>query len=120
MLLAYSPYVTNERGYAELCIIPDKPDSLSVPYPVNKFFVTNAGILRLGPEEALLVESVTSSEVVFKALNPSKLFLTLDLPLKPGFHVNQVKVQITERGYKSFYKREKPEWQEWVAYTAKF
>jgi hypothetical protein len=112
MILAY----TLISGKQTLALIPEKPDVFSFPIPVESLQETVAGVLRLGPTEALTVR-LQEEDLVLEPVRPAKLFITIDLPTMPGIAVEKIKLSRSLSGeWQTTYRQErfeKGEWREW-------
>lgn len=105
------------RDEIDLCLVPDKPDILSVPVRVKDISPTVAAFLRIGPDEGITATFDEQEQaVVITALTPASIYLTPNLPQAPGYRVKRVKVLLNEKGdYRTLYEREGKGWEEWVA-----
>jgi len=116
MLLCYASGLGAQRDETDLCIVPDKPDLLSVPIRVRDFQPTIAAFHRVGPEEGVTVSvDETDGGLIIAALNPGSIYLTPNLSQSPGFKVRKVKVFEDNGQFRTLYEREGKGWDEWIA-----
>jgi hypothetical protein len=116
MLLCFASGLGPNRDESDLCIVPDKPDLLSVPVRMRDFQETIAGFHRIGPEEGVSITfDQSDGGMVIAALPPGSIYLTPNLSQSPGFKVRKVKIFDTEGRYKTLYEREGKGWEEWNA-----
>lgn len=123
MILCFVAGLGTEKNEIDLCLVPEKPDSLAVPVRVRDLFPTVAGFQRIGPDEGVAVSNSTTDDgIVVAALPPGGIFLTPNLPNSPGFRVRRIKILLSfdepsgAPNYRTFYERDgKKEWEEWVA-----
>ena len=115
MLLAYVPGFGQNGEQLELCLVADKADVLTRPILVGNLFPNPAGVIRVGPEEAAVI-NVDSQDggMVISAMNPSAIYLTPNLPQTPGFKTRKVKVVIENEQHRTFYEKSGG-WEEWIA-----
>jgi hypothetical protein len=107
MLLAYMHGRATQSERQELCLIPDKPDSLSYPVPIASLEETSAAVYRIGQGESFIVRTDPSDRsLIIEALKPAHVYLTLDRPDQPGFHVQRVKVTKSSGGFLIRYQRD--------------
>ena len=79
--------------YPQLCVVADKPATYSVPVKVETLMETESAIHLVSNVEGLLVERGESQRsVVISPVLPSKLYLTLNLPERPGFAVEKLEI----------------------------
>lgn len=116
MLLAFVAGYGDTKDELDLCLVADKVDALSKPVRVSCLFPNPAGVIRIGPEEAVLVnQDQIDGSLVVSAMMPAAIYLTPNLPQTPGFKVKRIKLQITGGEYQVSYDRDKGSWEPWVA-----
>ena len=107
-------FVSGLDTHPILSMVADKPSDWSVPIRIDSLEVSECAVVFLSIEEGMLVrkcEDNTSIEI--EACRPAKIYLTPDLPDRPGYSVSKVKVTpIGERKYKVQYNRDKG-WEPW-------
>lgn len=92
MLFAYVSGVS-EDDKPELCIVADKPSSFSVPIKVKTLRPTEAAVHIVSNDEGVTVTiDAQDHGTVIAAIPPNPLYLTPNLPHRPGFQVDRVKV----------------------------
>ncbi len=119
MLLSYTIGFGDRHDELELCLVPDKPDLLAKPIPIHALFPSRAGVVRVGPDESLMVVIDSDGALVVTAIMPASIYLTPNLPSSPGFRVKRIKFtrNAGDAGeeWQTFYDRDKGNWEEWVA-----
>ena len=115
MLLGYTIGFGERHDELELCFVPDKPDLLSKPIPVRSLFPNPAGVVRVGPDEAILVNIDSEGMMVVSAVMPCAIYLTPNLPQSPGFRVKRVKFAQDGENWQTYYDRDKGNWDLWIA-----
>lgn len=115
MLLAYITGFGEKNDQLELCLIPDKPDSLARPVPIRSLFPNTAGVVRIGPDEAVNINIDPEGAMVVSGVAPATIYLTPNLPMSPGFRARRIKLVSSEKGYSTYYDRDKGNWDEWIA-----
>jgi len=116
MILCFASGLGVNRDETDLCIVPDKPDLLSVPIRVRDFQPTVAAFHRVGPEEGVVVMmDPTDGGLVISALVPGSIYLTPNLMVAPGFKVRKIKIFEEDGLYRTMYEREGKGWEEWTA-----
>ena len=116
MLLAYLTRVRDGIDYTDLVLIPDKPDSLTVPTSVFLLSETIYAVYRIGPEEAFITNLDTDGGLIIQPMEPAGLYLTLNLPVRPGFRVRRIKlIRTGERSCKVYYEKDRSGWEEYIA-----
>ena len=106
----------------EMCIIPSKPSSYSKPIPIRLLRETNSAMQLISNEEGLLVQNEANA-LILEPMRPNKLYLTPNLPEKPGFSVLKIKIvaksdnMTDSEDYESendvFYQRAENKWEPW-------
>lgn len=118
MLLSYLTR-TNKDGvdYVDLCIIPDKPDLLTVPTSIFLLGETTAAVYRVGPEEAFITNIDSDGGLIIQPMEPAGLYLTLNLAIRPGLRVKRIKLTRVgnSRDCKVQYERDRGGWEDYVA-----
>lgn len=104
MILAYCHCFGADKN-PELCIVPDKPDQMSVAAIVDTFIPTDAAIYRCGPFESMRVRrGEAENSLIFEPMIPSKLYVTPNLSDRPGVAAKKIQVVIKgERQYEVTY-----------------
>jgi hypothetical protein len=117
MVLCFVAGLGLNQDEIDLCLVPDKPDSLSVPVRVKDLSATVAAFQRIGPEEGVTTTfDEQDGALVINALNPASIYLTPNLPQSPGYRVRKVKILLSQDGsYRTLYEREGKGWEEWIA-----
>ena len=123
MLLAYTHCYGPREDRPELCLIPDKLDQISTAVRVDSLTETDCAVYRLGPLEAFKVwTDEQDGGTVIKALEPASIYLTPNLPDRPGVKVRQLKVLKDGEGrYRTFFYPDRDtdlDWREWTPNTA--
>ena len=96
-----------------MCIIPDKPSSYSKPIPIRLLRETNTAMQLMSNEEGLLVRNEANA-LILEPMRPNKLYLTPNLPEKPGFSVLRIKIVAkTEDENEVHYQRSESKWEPW-------
>jgi len=120
MVLCFVAGLGINKNEIDLCIMPDKPDILSVPVRIKDMKETFAAFQRIGPDEGVTVTiDPQDYGIIVAAMTPASIFLTPNLPQSPGYRARKVKIFI-EPGpngntYRTLYEREGKDWEEWVA-----
>jgi len=98
----------------ELCIFPDKPSPFSRPIRVTSLMITDCSLHFSSVEEGFIVNTDPSDNgVIISAVRPNVFYLTPNLPHRPGFRVDRMKVLALPEGrYTVFYDRGKG-WENW-------
>ncbi len=98
----------------ELCIIPDKPSSFSVPVKISSLLQTDYAIHFVSVEEGFTVTvDAQDHGTVVTAVRPNVFFLTPNLPHRPGFRVDRIKVvKQPNNRFTCYYDRGKG-WENW-------
>jgi hypothetical protein len=106
MIFAY--ILTSADHYPEPCLVADKPSAYSRPIPVRLLRTTTSAVQLISNEEGITVDVDRSDNgIIIKIIKPCKLYLTPNLPEKPGFSVERIKVvQQGENQHKVFYAKE--------------
>lgn len=116
MFLAFVSGLGPDRIETDLCLVPDKPDIMTVPMRIRDIVPETAASYRIGAEEAVCAMiDPADGALVIAALNPGSIYLTPNLMVSPGFKVRKIKVVIEGERYRTFYERERAGWEEWVA-----
>lgn len=117
MLLCYLPIKQGEEINLKLCLVPDKPDMLTLPIEIDKFSPTIPAIVRLSAEESCTVAvDPQDNQLIISSLAPSRIYLTPNLSQFPGMHTGHIKVvRYEDDSLRTFYSRDKVTWEEWVA-----
>jgi hypothetical protein len=106
--------LSNEH-YPELCLVADKPSLYSKPVPVRLLTETLSGAHLVSNEEGVLVSFDHQDRgMVLEPMRPAKLYLTPNLPEKPGYSVDKIKlIEVSEGKYQVYYDRTGKGWEEW-------
>ena len=105
----------SNENYPELCLVADKPSAYSKPVPIRLLRTTSSAAHLVSNEEGVLV-SVDPQDrgLIIEPMFPGKLYLTPNLPEKPGYSVNKIKIiEISEHEYNVFYDRTSRGWEAW-------
>ena len=115
MLLCYMVVERAGNFSHQLCLVPDKADSLSKPIIVDELTPTTAAVFRVGAEEVLTV-SYDREDLLLAGLEPAIIYLTPNLSAFPGMKAKYVKITRSSGGqHRTFYSKDKNKWEEWVA-----
>ena len=106
--------LSNEQ-YPEPCIVADKPSVYSKPVPIKLLKDTEAAAMLISNEEGVLVSSDPQDRgMVIEPMRPAKLYLTPNLPEKPGYSVDKIKIlEDSQENLRVFYDRSGKGWEEW-------
>ncbi len=116
MVLCFVSGLGINKDEQDLCLMPDKPDILSVPVRVRELRETRAAFHRLGPDEGVNVTFDDDGGVVIAAMVPGSVYLTPNLPQAPGFRARKVKIFLEDNGeFRTLYEREGKGWEEWIS-----
>ena len=117
MFLCYMMVTRNDATKAELCVVPDKLDALSMPILIRDLFVTTAAVFRVGAEEAMVIgPDEQDGHMVITALEPAAVYLTPNLSAFPGMRVRRAKVVPSGSSFRTFYAKDRNSgWEEWIA-----
>lgn len=116
MLVAYLTRIRDGKDYTDLCIIPDKPDLLTVPTSLFTLGETPVAVYRIGPEESFITNIEPDGALVITPIEPAGLYLTLNVAVRPGMRVKRVKVIRTgEKSCKIYFEKERAGWEEYLA-----
>jgi hypothetical protein len=117
MYLAYSLVNIGSELEMRLCLVPDKPDMFSYPIPVEKFLNCDSAVCRVGPGDTCTIQWLEAEKTfMIKAVSPSKMYLTPELPTKPGVHITRLRLIKRGVSYETFYGQERDSadtWKEW-------
>ncbi|MCB0325587.1 MAG: hypothetical protein KDD69_18525 [Bdellovibrionales bacterium] len=107
-------FVAGFGPHPELCLVPDRPSAWSVPILVESLEPTESGVVLVSTEEGLTVKrDPADHSIELEALRPARLYLTPNLPERPGFSVTKAKcVPLGERKYRVFFDRDRG-WEPW-------
>ncbi len=116
MLLSYLTRTKDGNDYVDLCIVPDKPDSLTVPTSIFMLGETPSAVFRLSGEEAFIANIDTDGGLIIQPLEPAGLYLTLNLAIRPGLRVKRIKLMRSDnRTCRVFFEKERQGWEEYQA-----
>ena len=117
MLLSYMTRINKDgEDYIDLCIIPDKPDNLSIPTSVFMLTETVAAVYRVGPEEAFITNLDTDGALIIQAMEPAGLYLTLNVAIRPGLRVRRIKLfRNPDRTCRVQYEKDRGGWIDYQA-----
>lgn len=117
MYLAYCLIAESGTSSLRLCMVPDKPDEISIPIPVDRFINCEAAICRVGLGDSCTIKWLEEEQsFLIKSVSPSRMYLTPELPTKPGVWVTRIKVKKQGASYTTLYGQERDEadqWKEW-------
>ncbi len=114
MLVALCTLPGKEDELPRLCVIPDKliPGVTSVN--LEHVQVTESAIHYLSPDEGFVIRSLEDGFKELEPLLPAVLYLTPNLPSRPGFSVSKVKFKfIGDNRYQVFFDRAAKGWEQW-------
>lgn len=120
--MLFALILTSEDHYPEPCIVADKPSAYSKPVPIRLLKSTVSAVQLISNEEGVTIDvDRADNGIVIRTIKPCKLYLTPNLPEKPGFSVERIKiVSIGESKYRVYYAREasggagsQRDWEEW-------
>ncbi len=110
---------TTDEHFPEMCIIPNRPSPYSKPIPIRLLRETNTAMHLISNEESILVHNEENA-LVIEPMKPNKLYLTPNLPEKPGFSVLRIKIVATQDQNEDFeaendvfYQRAENKWEPW-------
>ena len=108
-------YISGLETNPVLCLVADKPSDWSVPVKIDTVEITAASVLLISNEEGATVKKDPSENGIhIEAIRPAHLYLTPNLPERPGFSVAKVKiVTIGDRKYKIHFDRGRG-WEPWT------
>jgi len=116
MVLCFSSGLGPNRDESDLCIVPDKPDMLSVPVRIRDFRPTVAAFHRIGPEEGVNITfDQADGGLIIAALTPGSIYLTPNLAQAPGYRVKKIKIFEADGEYRTLFEREGKGWEEWIS-----
>lgn len=116
MVLCFAGGLGINKDEIDLCLVPDKPDILSVPIRISDMFDTVAAFIRLGPEEGVNVKvDEQDGGIIITALSGAPIYLTPNLNLSPGYKVKKMKIFKEEGQYRTYFEREGKGWEEWIS-----
>jgi len=115
MFLCFMAIEREGKVRHELCLVPDKPDPLSLPVRIEDLEPTDSAVFRIGESEAVVVSIETDGSTLLAPCDPALIYLTPNLVQYPGMRAKYAKVQkIGERRYRTFFSKDKAKWEEWV------
>ncbi len=114
MILGLFSGVTKDKENPELCIVPDKAAPFSVPVKISSLIPTDCAIHFVSLEEGFTVAiDPNDSGTIVSAVRPNVIFLTPNLPHRPGFRVDRIKVvRLPHDHHAVFFDRGKG-WESW-------
>ena len=113
MLLALCTLPGKEDEYPRLCMVPDKLSPSITPVNLRFAVTTDAAVQFLSPDEGYVVRQADSGFTEIEPLAPSILYLTPNVPSRPGFSVDKVKFKILgDNNYEVHFERGKG-WEKW-------
>jgi hypothetical protein len=106
--------VANVGDGPTLCIIPDKPSPFSVPIKISSLIPTDCAIHFVSVEEGFTVTlDPNDNGTIISAVRPNVIFLTPNLPHRPGFRVDRIKIMtLPHDHHATFFDRGKG-WENW-------
>lgn len=105
--------LTSDEHFPEMCIIANKPSPYSKPIPIRLLRETNDALHMISNEEGLLVKN-EGEALILEPMRPNKLYLTPNLPEKPGFSVIRIKIIAkSEDENEVLYQRTEKGWEAW-------
>jgi hypothetical protein len=116
MIFGYISGVSKDSERPELCVTADKPSYFSKPVRIDSLRSTEAGVHLLSIDEGFTVtKDKSDGSITISPVPPCILYITPNLPHKPGFKVDQVRVtKIGTTGEeRAFFNRGKG-WEPWT------
>jgi len=114
MILGYVSGVLPDNDKPQLCIVADRPSDYSVPIRVESLISTDCAIHLVSNFEGLLIESgELPQSVIISAVRPAKLYLSPNLPEKPGFSVDRVLIAASTSGSFNVRFDRGRNWEDW-------
>lgn len=107
--------LSNEQ-YPEPCLVADKPSAYSKPVPIRLLRTTQSAAFLVSNEEGILISIDPQDHgMIIEPMIPAKLYLTPNLPEKPGYSVNKIKIiEVSENELNVFYDRTSRGWEPWT------
>lgn len=102
MYIAYAPIKSNSEVVCKLSLVPDKLDENNIAIPIECLPTDGSAILRVGQGDCCSVMSDNNSFII-KPVRPSNIYLTPDLPDKPGASVMSLKIDLVNEEFHVFY-----------------
>ncbi len=114
MILGFISGVSTNGDYPELCLVPDKPATFSVPVKIRTLEPTDSAVHLLSIEEGITISIDPDDQGrIIAAIPPASLYLTPNRNEKPGFRVARIKVLFYEGGRtRVMFNRERG-WEDW-------
>lgn len=104
MYLAYAPLRIGNEIVNELSLVPDRVDGMTLPIPIKSLPRGGNAVLRVGHGDCCTVSyHELEKSYNIKIVTPACLYLTPDLPEKPGFQVGSLKIKVLDNGFEVFY-----------------
>lgn len=115
MIFGFVSGVATQGEAGELCIVADKASGYSIPVKVKTLRPTDAAVHLISNEEAVTVAIDANDQgMIISPVRPSMLYLTPNMPEKPGFKVDKVKViPQANNTYRCFFDRGRG-WENWT------
>lgn len=113
MLLALCTLPGKEDERPRLCLIPDKLTPGITPVNLEFAVPTLAAVHYLSADEGFVLREIDQGFKEIEALAPARLYLTPNLPSRPGFSVTKIKFKILgPQQYEVHFDRSKG-WEQW-------
>ena len=113
MLIALCTLPGKEDEYPRLCMVPDKLAPGVTPVNLRFAVATTAAVQFLSSDEGYIVRQADSGFLEIEPLAPAILYLTPNLPSRPGFSVNKIQFKILgDNRYEVNFDRGKG-WEKW-------
>ncbi len=115
MIFGYVSGVSAESDQPELCIVANKESAFSVPIRISSLCITDCAVHMVSVEEGITVSRDTEKQgaIVIAPIKPGKLYLTPNLPEKPGYSVDKIRVaRLEENRWSVEFDRERG-WTKW-------
>jgi hypothetical protein len=116
MLFGYVSGVSPDGDQPELCIVANKESGFSVPVRISSLRITECAIHMVSAEEGITVARDTEKQgaIVISPIKPGKLYLTPNLPERPGYTVDRIRVtRVEENKWAVEFDRERG-WTPWT------
>jgi len=99
MLFGYVPVQVDDQEEVRLCVLPSAPDIMSRPLRLDLIKPTKTAVYFLSPQEAVMSHwDEEKNALVVVSVIPSVIYLTPDLPDKPGIMARKLRIKENENG----------------------
>ena len=93
MILGLAPITEAGQLRVELCVMADKPDVSNKPIPVSMLPTSDFAVFFVSNTEGCMIkEDPSDRSLLITPLSPTKIYLTPDVPERPGYSADQVKI----------------------------